>query len=105
MGKPNTRRLDKEIEYTQRKIEAVHDDQWWPLTGAERRAIMRAAVGGSYKVVRGKSTARAENRLDALKVSVLTRLTAELTALQMERQRIVTEAATAKAAKKSSGWW
>ena len=40
-----------------------------------------------------------------LKQSVLTRLTAEMTALQTERQRIVNEAAQAKAAKKSSGWW
>lgn len=105
MAKPNTRRLDKEIQHTQRKIEAVHNDEWWPLTGAERRHIMGALAGGSYRVVRGKSTDRAERKLESAKQSVLTRLTAELTALQGERKRIVTEAATAKAAKKSSGGW
>jgi hypothetical protein len=104
MGKPNTRRLDKEIQHTQRKIEAVHNDEWWPLTGSERRQITGALVGGSYRVVRGKSTGRAERRLEMLKQSVLARLTAELTALQIERKRILTEAATAKAARKSSGW-
>ncbi|KKD04308.1 hypothetical protein [Streptomyces sp. WM6386] len=105
MGKPNTKRLDKEIEHTQRKIEAVHNDEWWPLTGAERRQVMGALAGGSYRAVRGKGTDRAERRLESARQSVLTRLTAELTALQSERQRIVTEAATAKAAKKSSGGW
>ncbi|MBE8469444.1 hypothetical protein [Streptomyces justiciae] len=105
MSKPNTRRLDREIEHTQRKIEAVHNDEWWPLTGSERRQIMGALAGGSYRVVRGKSTSRAENRLAALKQSVITRLTAEMTALQTERQRIVNEHAQAKAAKKSAGGW
>ncbi|WP_405647290.1 hypothetical protein [Streptomyces sp. NBC_00019] len=105
MGKPNTRRLDKEIEHTRRKIEAVHNDEWWPLTAAERRQVTGALVGGSYRAARGKGTDRAERRLESARQSVLTRLTAELTALQSERQRIVTEAATAKAAKKSSGWW
>ncbi|MFD4977260.1 hypothetical protein [Streptomyces sp. NPDC058424] len=38
-------------------------------------------------------------------LSAETRLIAEITALQTERQRIVTEAAAAKSAKKSSGWW
>ncbi|MCD7445042.1 hypothetical protein K4B79_43490 [Streptomyces lincolnensis] len=105
MAKPNTRRLDKEIEKTRDKIEAVHNDQWWPLTGSERRQIMGALAGGSYRVVRGKSTDRAERRLESLKQSVLTRLTTEMTALQTERQRIVNEYAQAKAARKSSGWW
>ncbi|WP_329337658.1 hypothetical protein OG866_23960 [Streptomyces sp. NBC_00663] len=105
MGKPNTRRLDKEIRETQDKIQAVHDEQWWPLTGSERRQIMGALAGGSYRVVRGTSTGRAEQKLAAIKQSVLTRLTTEMTALQTERQRIVNEYAQAKAAKKSSGWW
>ncbi|OPG07154.1 hypothetical protein B1R27_14685 [Streptomyces sp. GKU 895] len=105
MGRPNTRRLDKEIEHTRRKIEAVHNDEWWPLTSSERRQITGALVRGSYRAARGKSTGRAEHRLEMLKQSVLTRLTAEMTALQTERQRIVNEHAQAKAAKKSSGWW
>ena len=105
MGKPNTRRLDKEIQRTQRKIEAVQNEEMWPLTGQERRQVARAMIGGSYRVTRGKSTGRAERALDNVWTAVNTRLTAELTALQMERQRIVTEAANAKAAKKSSGWW
>ena len=77
----------------------------WPLTGAERRAVLRALAGGSYRVVRGKSTTRAERKLESLWISVQTRLSGEITALQNERQRIVTEAAAAKAAKKSFSWW
>jgi len=105
MAKPNTRRLEREIQQTQRKLEAVRKQEMWPLTGRERRQVMAALAGGSYKVVRGKNPSRAERKLETLWQSVLTRLTTELTALQNERQRIVNEAATAKAAKKSSGWW
>ncbi|WP_328749194.1 hypothetical protein OHT57_27565 [Streptomyces sp. NBC_00285] len=104
MGKPDTRRLDKEIRLTERKLEAVRNGEMWPLTGQERRQVLRGLVGGSYQVARGKSAARAERQMDSVSTSAETRLIAELTALQIERQRIVTEAATAKAAKKSSGW-
>ncbi|MEU3341386.1 hypothetical protein [Streptomyces sp. NPDC006668] len=108
MGKPNTRRLDKEIRATERKIEAVQNQEMWPLTGAERRKVMGALVGGGYRAARGKDSGRAERALEQAWTAVNMRLTAELTALQMERQRVITEAANAKAAdtaKKSSGWW
>ncbi|MFD7405200.1 hypothetical protein ACFV7R_21525 [Streptomyces sp. NPDC059866] len=105
MGKPNTRRLDREIQLTQRKLEAVQNEEMWPLTSQERRKVVTAMAGGSYRVARGKSTGRAERTLEHVWNAAQIRLTAELTALQMERQRIVTQAATAKAAKKSSGWW
>lgn len=105
MGKPNTSRLDREIRLTERKLEAVRKDEMWPLTGRERRAVIGALAGGSVRVVRGRGTGRAERKLETMWTSVQTRLIAELTALQTERQRIVNEAAAAKAAKKSSGWW
>ncbi|MDF3140084.1 MULTISPECIES: hypothetical protein [unclassified Streptomyces] len=105
MGKPNTRRLDREIQQATRKLEAARKGEMWPLTGAEKRAVVRALAGGSYKVARGKSPGRAERKLETLWTSVQTRLSSDLTALQTERQRIVSEAATAKASKKSSGWW
>ncbi|MER7573039.1 hypothetical protein [Streptomyces sp. NPDC126514] len=105
MAKPNTRRLDREIELTSRKLKAVRKGEIWPLTGQERRAVLRALAGGSYKVVRGKSPARAEQRLEAMWNAVQLRLAMELTGLQAERQRIVNDATAAKAAKKSSSWW
>ncbi|MFF4275019.1 hypothetical protein [Streptomyces sp. NPDC001536] len=105
MGKPNTRRQDREILLVQRKIEAVRRQEWWPLTGSERRQIMTALAGGSLKVARGKSPARAERKLDAVTQSVMKRLASELSALENERQRIVNAATAAKAARKSSGWW
>ncbi|SES44369.1 hypothetical protein SAMN04487983_105531 [Streptomyces sp. yr375] len=105
MGKPDTRRLDREIQQATRKLDAVRNQEMWPLTGAERRAVIGAMAGGSYRVARGKSPGRAERKLDTMWESVQTRLIAEITALQMERQRIVNEAAAAKAAKKSTGWW
>ncbi|MFC8345222.1 hypothetical protein [Streptomyces sp. NPDC057280] len=105
MPKPDTRRLDRDIRLAQDKIEAVRKHEWWPLTGSERRQIMGALAGGSLKVARGKSPARAERRLEMLTQSVTNRLTSELRALEKERQRVVDEFATAKAAKKSSSWW
>ncbi|MGI5195562.1 hypothetical protein ACQEVY_18240 [Streptomyces sp. CA-288835] len=105
MAKPNTRRLDREIELTTRKLEAVRKGEMWPLTGAERRRVLTALAGGSYRVLRGKSTARAERQEEQVATAAETRLIAELAALQGERQRLITEAARAKAAKKSSGWW
>ncbi|MEU1269879.1 hypothetical protein [Streptomyces sp. NPDC005799] len=105
MGKADTRRLDKEIRLTVRKLEAVRNGEMWPLTGSERRQALRALAGGSYRVLRGKSTSRAEREVDSVSTAAETRLITELAALQGERQRIVTEAANAKAAKKSSGWW
>ncbi|MGW1027808.1 hypothetical protein ACWD4J_29655 [Streptomyces sp. NPDC002577] len=105
MGKPDTRQVDREIQKTTRKLEAVRRGEMWPLTSSERRAVLGAVASGSYRVLRGKSTTRAENRVESISNAAETRLTAELTALHMERQRIVNEAAAAKAAKKSSRWW
>ncbi|MCX4699064.1 hypothetical protein [Streptomyces sp. NBC_01373] len=105
MSKPNARRLDREIQQAQRKLEAVRNEEMWPLTSSERRQVMGALVGGSYRVLRSKNPGRAERKLEAAWNAVQTRLIAELTALQTERQRILNEAATAKAVKKSSGWW
>jgi hypothetical protein len=105
MGKPDTRKLDREIKATERKLEAVRERELWPLTGPERRAILRGLAGGSYRVTRGRSTGRAESRIDTAWQSAETRLITELSALRMERHRIVREAAAAKAAKKSSRWW
>ncbi|MFE1291666.1 hypothetical protein [Streptomyces sp. NPDC058751] len=105
MGKPDTRRLDRAIRETNRMLEAVRRGELWPLTGSERRQMLAAVAGGSYRVLRGKSTGHADNRIETVSTSAETRLIAEITALQIERQRVVTEAARAKAAKKSSGWW
>ncbi|MYR46839.1 hypothetical protein [Streptomyces sp. SID5910] len=105
MGKPDTRRLDRAIQLANRKLAAVQNREMWPLDGRERRAILAGLAGGGYKVIRGKSPARAERKLETAWGSAETRLIAELAALTTERQRIVNEAAKTKAAKKSSGWW
>ncbi|MFJ3194165.1 hypothetical protein ACIQKE_17995 [Streptomyces griseoviridis] len=105
MGNSDVRRLDREIRQTQKKLEAVRRGEWWPLTGAERRAMARALAGGGYRAARGRSTARAEQQIETTGSAAETRLTAELTALHGERQRLITEAARARAAKKSERWW
>ncbi|MFF2999571.1 hypothetical protein ACFVTC_34270 [Streptomyces sp. NPDC057950] len=105
MGNADTRRLDREIQKATRKLEAVRRGETWPLTSSERRVVLSALAGGTYRIARGKSPARAERRLEFVSTAAETRLNAELTALHGERQRLITEAARAKAAKKSSGWW
>ncbi|MEV7326041.1 hypothetical protein [Streptomyces sp. NPDC093970] len=105
MGKPDTRRVDREISRTQKKLEAVRRGEWWPLTGRERRDMFRAMAGGARSIHQGRSTGHAETCMDSIGSSVENRLNAELTALYSERQRIVTEHAQAKAKKTSSGWW
>ncbi|WP_055702885.1 hypothetical protein [Streptomyces silaceus] len=105
MGKPDTRRLDRAIQQANRKLAAVQNREMWPLDGRERRALLSAMASGSASVVRHKSTSRADTRADTAWSAAETRLIAEIAALQAERQRIVTENAQAKAAKKSSGWW
>ncbi|POX44968.1 hypothetical protein [Streptomyces sp. Ru72] len=105
MGKPDTRRLDREIRQANRKLEAVREREMWPLNSSERRAILGALAGGTYRIARGRSTDRADRRLESAWMAAETRLIAEITALHTERQRVVNEHAAAKAAKKSSGWW
>lgn len=105
MPNADIRRLDREIQQTARKLTAVQNREMWPLEGRERRAILGAITSSSVKVVRHKSTTRDETKVDTAWSAAETRLSAEIAALQAERQRIVNENATAKAAKKSSGWW
>ncbi|MCM1974309.1 hypothetical protein [Streptomyces sp. G1] len=105
MRNADIRRLDREIQATTKKLEAVRRGEWWPLNGSERRAMARALAGGAYKVARGRSADRAEERMDATGNAAEMRLNAELTALHGERQRLITEAARDKAKKKSSGWF
>ncbi|MEJ1196930.1 MULTISPECIES: hypothetical protein [unclassified Streptomyces] len=105
MRNADIRRLDRAIQTTTKKLEAVRRGEWWPLTGSERRAMARALAVGGYKVARGRSAGREERRMDVTGNAAELRLNAELTALHAERQRLTTEAARSKAAKKSSGWW
>ncbi len=105
MSNSDIRRLDREIQATTKKLEAVRRGEWWPLNGSERRAMARALARGGYQVVRGRSAGRAEAQMDTTGSAAEMRLNAELTALHAERQRLITEAARAKAKKKSIGWF
>ncbi|MBZ9645151.1 hypothetical protein [Streptomyces sp. PSKA30] len=105
MGNADIRRLDKEIQRTTKKLEAVRRGEWWPLTSRERLSMTRAMAGGARSIHRGRSASGAEDRMDSIGTAAETRLNAELTALHGERQRLITEAARAKAARKSSRWF
>ncbi|MEV7993242.1 hypothetical protein AB0O67_15355, partial [Streptomyces sp. NPDC086077] len=86
MGNSDIRRLDREIQATTKKLEAVRRGEWWPLNGSERRAMARALAGGSYRAAKGRSTGRAEQQMDTTGSAAEMRLNAELTALHAERQ-------------------
>ncbi|MFE1770041.1 hypothetical protein [Streptomyces sp. NPDC059008] len=105
MGNSDLRRLNREIRATEKKLEAVRRGELWPMNGRERRAMARALASGSYRAARGRSTGRAEEQIDSTGSAAEMRLNAELSALHGERQRLITQAARAKAAKKSSGWF
>jgi hypothetical protein len=106
MAKPNTKKIDRLIADAERKLTAAKNGEMWPLTGSERRRVITALAGGSYKVMRGKSTSRAERKLAAVTSEIETRLGAELTAFRNEKQRVINEAAAATVAKKTeSRWW
>ncbi|PAZ17523.1 hypothetical protein CLM62_02040 [Streptomyces sp. SA15] len=105
MGNPDIRRLDRAIRQTTKKLEAVRRGEWWPLTSRERLAMTRAMASGARSVHRGRSTTGAEDRMDSIGSAAEMRLNAELTALHGERQRLITEAARAKAERKSSRWF
>ncbi|MGW7548942.1 hypothetical protein ACWGKQ_48685 [Streptomyces sp. NPDC054770] len=99
------RRIDREIRKTTSKLEAVRRGEWWPLTGRERRDMLRAMAGGARSIHKGRSTDGADDRMDSIGTAAETRLNAELNALYFERRHLLTEAKRDKAAKKSSGWW
>ncbi|MER6406051.1 hypothetical protein ABT269_21455 [Streptomyces viridosporus] len=105
MSNADLRRLDLEIQATAKKLEAVRRGELWPLNGRERRAMARALAGGAYRTVRGRGAGRAEQQMESTGSAAEMRLSAELTALHGERQRLITEAARTRAAKKSSSWW
>ncbi|MDQ1041774.1 hypothetical protein [Streptomyces sp. V4I2] len=99
------RRLERAVTLAERKLAAAKNGEMWPLTGSEKRQVITALAGGSVKVVRGKSTARADSKLKRLEASVTGRLSAELSALQTAHQTAVNKAAADKAAKKRKGWF
>lgn len=98
-------RIDRLITEAEAKLTAARNKEMWPLTVSERRRIITALAGGSWKAARSKSTVRADRRIEALTREIEGRLSAELTALQNQKQQTVNAAAEAKAAKKTGGWW
>ncbi|MFF0734100.1 hypothetical protein ACFYVK_21045 [Streptomyces chartreusis] len=101
MGNSDLRRLDREIRATTKKLEAVRNGEWWPLTARERLAMSRALAGGAYRVTKGRSTGRAEQQMDTTGSAAETRLSAELSGLYVERRRLIAESKK----KKSSRWF
>jgi hypothetical protein len=105
MAKPNIRQFDRAIQDAERKLAAVEKRELWPLNGSERRAIVGAVATGGVKAARGKSTAKADRTVETTWANAADRLRAEITAAERAKRKATEEAAAAKVAKKSSGWW
>ncbi|GGU76342.1 hypothetical protein GCM10010260_05690 [Streptomyces filipinensis] len=70
-----------------------------------RRLALGVIGSDAYSLHRGNGAHRAARKLDTAWMSAEARPTSGITALRIERQRIVTEAAKTNAAKGPSGWW
>ncbi|MFD5455576.1 hypothetical protein [Streptomyces olivaceus] len=105
MGKPNTRQLDRVIAAASRKLEGAQDHEVWALTASEQARVLAQTGRGAAQVVRSKSPAKADRAVDQIFKGAAARYAAEIRAAEQAREKVVADAADAKVAKKSSGWW
>ncbi|MFJ6394039.1 hypothetical protein ACIQJT_41425 [Streptomyces sp. NPDC091972] len=105
MGKPNTKVYDRIIRDAERKLEAVRNEEFWPLTGSEKARLVSNGFRGGRRVMKGKSPAPADRAIAAIFRGAEERYAAEIVQAQKAREQVIGEAAAARVAKKSSGWW
>ncbi|MFJ3914465.1 hypothetical protein [Streptomyces vinaceus] len=106
MSKSEIRRLDNLIATAARKLEGVQRRETWALPAGDQ-ARMAGHVGVIVaKGVRGQQRSpRAERGIDQIWANAEDRLRAEIAAAQTAKAELIHQAAKAKTAKKSSGWW
>ncbi|MFJ2478011.1 hypothetical protein ACIOWI_34445 [Streptomyces sp. NPDC087659] len=105
MAKANTRQFDNVIATASRKLEAVRARQTWALTPGEQARLAGAGALVVAKATRLKSSPRAERAVRQIWENAEARYAAEVRAAEAAKQKAIDEAAAAKVAKKSSGWW
>ncbi|MFF5914297.1 hypothetical protein ACFY8R_11660 [Micrococcus luteus] len=105
MSKPNTRPFDKQIEAATRKLQGVRSRELWALPAGDQ-AKVAGYVGVAFaKATRLKSSPMAERGIDRIWANAEAALTAEIAAAEKAKAEVIAQAAAAKVAKKSSGWW
>ena len=105
MRKPNSRQFDRMIRDAENKLRRVRDGEISALAGGEQARVFLHIGRGVRRVTRGKSTSGPDRAIDQIFAGAESRYAAELQAAQNAKQAAINEAAAAKVAKKSSGWW
>lgn len=105
MPKPNTRQLDKMIQKASTNLQGVRARQTWALTAGEQAKLASYGVLVVAKATRLKSSPMAERRSERIWSEAEARYAAEIRAAEKAKAQVLTEAAAAKVAKKSAGWW
>ncbi|MFG3216070.1 hypothetical protein [Streptomyces tendae] len=106
MAKPNTRQVDRVIREAESRLQRIRNGEVSALSGGEQARFIAHVGRGCVKVVRGKSTSKADRAADRVFADAEERVSAELAAARNARQAVINEAAAAKVAKKTeSRWW
>ncbi|MEV6683293.1 hypothetical protein AB0N09_41565 [Streptomyces erythrochromogenes] len=106
MSKSEIRRLDRVIDAATRKLQGVEKRETWALSGRDQAAMAKHVAVIVAKGVRGQRPApRAERGIELIWENANAQLRAEIAAAQTAKAEIHHQAAKAKAAKKSGGWW
>ncbi|MDJ0347284.1 hypothetical protein QMK19_39530 [Streptomyces sp. H10-C2] len=101
----NTRQFDRIIRDTKHKLKAVENHEMWALSAGDQAKLAGYGTLAFAKATRLKSSPMAERAFDRIWSEAAARLRAEVTAAETAKQQLLNEAAAAKVAKKSSGWW
>ena len=84
------------VDVARRKLEAIRKGELWPLTAGEMARIALHTGRGATKVVRGKSTDRADKAADRVLADAEERLKAEYDVLESARKAQIREKAQKK---------
>ncbi|MGW6569983.1 hypothetical protein [Streptomyces sp. NPDC054975] len=89
-----------------KRLTAVRNGELWPLTASEQARVILHIGRGAVKVVRGRSTTKAEAAADRIFKAAEERIAAEDAAAEAARTKKIREKAEAKVAKRAeSKWW
>ncbi|MFD4263792.1 hypothetical protein ACFWR9_40875 [Streptomyces sp. NPDC058534] len=102
---PNTRQFDRMIQTASRKLQGVRNSEISALSASEQARVFALVGRGAAKVVRSKSPSKTDRAIDRIFEGAVVRYTAEIRAAEQAKAQVVADAAAAKVAKRSAGWW
>ncbi|MFI7143179.1 hypothetical protein ACIBQ5_37480 [Streptomyces massasporeus] len=105
MAKPNTRQFDRMADAARNKLQGVQKREMWALTAGEQAKLASFGTLAFAKATRLKSSPTAERGMERIWTNAEARYRAEIKAAEDAKAKVLAEYATAKAAKKSGGWF